>query len=106
MIDLPAPAVSNAKTCPQCGALFIPARRTARYCSAACRQAHHRGDTPKTWRPCEGIDCDDQIGPWMRRDARYCSPQCRDRDYYAYGGPPIPAAALAGLAAHLEGVRP
>ncbi len=83
--------------CDQCGVTFEAARSTRRYCCDACRQARHRGDKPKTWRPCEGLDCDGLIPPWMRTDARYCSPQCRDHDYYAYGGPPLPALVLADL---------
>lgn len=90
------PAVSNAKDCPQCGLTFIPARSSAVYCSPACRQAHHRHDQPKGWRVCEGIDCDNDLGPWMRRDARYCSPACRQRHYDAYDRP-ISSLVLADL---------
>ena len=93
-------AVSNAN-CQQCGVPFDAARRSARYCCPACRQAHHRGDVPKVWRFCEGLDCDNPIPPWVRRDARYCTPQCRAHDYYAYGGPPIPTGAWGALAALL-----
>lgn len=95
-------AVSNAKVCEQCCLVFVPQRTSARYCSPACRQAHHRGDEPKQWRVCDGIDCDSDLGPWMRRDARYCSPECRAHDYYAYGGPPIPLGELQTMAALLK----
>ena len=42
---------------------------------------------------------DGLIPPWMRADAEYCGPACRNHDYYAYGGAPIPVAALAGVVA-------
>ena len=42
---------------------------------------------------------DGLIPPWMRTDAEYCCTTCRNHDYYAYGGAPIPAAALAGVVA-------
>lgn len=93
-------AVNNAKACQQCGAHLDGQRSTRRYCSDACRQAHHRGDDRNSWRACEALDCigDGVIPPWMRADAQYCSTACRNHDYYAYGGPPIPAAALAATA--------
>lgn len=85
-----SPTVSNAKRCAQCDAEFTANRSTATYCSNACRQAHHRGDPRKTWRPCQGDDCPNEIPPWMRADARFCSTSCRDHDYWAYSRPILP----------------
>ena len=94
-------AVNNAKACAHCGAPITGQRSTRRYCGDACRQAHHRGDPVKDWRTCIAVECigDGLIPPWMRADAEYCGPACRNHDYYAYGGAPIPVAALAGVVA-------
>jgi hypothetical protein len=36
------PAKDSVTLCVSCGAPFVPQRRTARFCSEACRQAAHR----------------------------------------------------------------
>ena len=91
----------------RCGTTFTAQRSTRRYCTDACRQAHHRGDTPKTWRPCQALDCPNHIPPWTRADARYCTPQCRDRDYFAYSRPILPRSwTSADLADLLDTLNP
>ena len=37
---------AGERTCQQCGIAYQPARKDARFCSAACRVRHHRG-SPK-----------------------------------------------------------
>lgn len=63
------------KSCEYCGVHFAPKRRTAKFCSGACRQAAHVGRPAKdATRKC--LVCGRAIGH-RRADAIYCDDQCR-----------------------------
>ena len=72
----------NPQPCARCGQTFLATRSTARYCSAACRQAAHR---QRNSSPAQGdpylLSCQVCAVEFLasRADAKFCSPtQARD----------------------------
>ena len=90
----------NPQPCARCGQTFLATRSTARYCSAACRQAAHRARHNS--RPEKGdpylLTCAICAVEFLasRADAKFCSPTCRTHARRQRQGQeaPTPAPAL------------
>lgn len=70
-----------------CRKVFIPRRKSQRYCSKNCRACEtsrryrvRHPQPPKPVRPC--VWCGGPINPERRADAKYCSPLCVGRAAY------------------------
>ena len=88
----------NPQTCARCGQTFLATRSTARYCSAACRQAAHR---QRNSSPAQGdpylLSCQVCAVEFLasRADAKFCSPTCRTHARRQRQGQEAPAPVPA-----------